>query len=133
MNDDVYASLWGHIEALRTTLLKVAAIIAASAFLCFLCSSLILSFLQTPLHLSRDTGINKIELFTQTNTPTSPQHFALPAGSFMHPDLSSGLTLDATGSYTLHPGGRAIFSQPAGLVLLGPLEGFAISMKVSFW
>lgn len=47
--DDTYLSLWEHIGALRTTLLRVLGIIAIAFFLCFLNYESILSALQSPL------------------------------------------------------------------------------------
>lgn len=132
--NESFASFWDHIEALRRSFIRILSIIAAATIICFAFHEQIISFLTSPLQQTENG--ERLESYRIRN-PDLQKNLSttLPQNSLYFDDLSKGVTLINKNSYLISPGGQLVYGKavPQKLILLSPLEGFLISLKISFW
>lgn len=133
--EETAETIWSHVSSLRKTLLRVFAIIVAGALICFLFYDSLLNFLTSPLNNREAMQIfteQKIEFFQIKNRSLQQQHYSLPVDAIVKDVFSVQQT--SPGEFLIAPGGiltyeKAISNGPS-LVVLGPLEGMLIAIKV---
>lgn len=134
--EDDFASLWGHVEALRSSFIRILSIIAAATIICFVFHEPIISFLTKPISqkLQQSPRGERLESYRIHNSTTKIKTITLPEKSLYFADLSQNVTV-SNDSYSIAPDGQLIYAKKAShsLILLSPLEGFLISLKISFW
>lgn len=57
MDDEVYASFWGHIEALRAVFVRILCVVAVGTLLCFFNYEAIFTLLKFPLRASPEQNL----------------------------------------------------------------------------
>jgi len=133
---DLFASFWGHIEALRGTLLRVLTIICASVFLCLLFHDTLISWLTHPLQ-QQSSDQERLESVRVYNHDLSTKSVTLPEKSVISWELSSQAKQLTATNYELSPGGHLVYMTPIipyrNLVILNPLEGIWVAFKISLW
>lgn len=134
--DDLYAPLWDHIEELRRTLLRVFAIIAIGILLSFLFYQPLIDFFTYPLQNNKllQEG-ESLHPYRFVNNEKTDQVFTLPEGAVLF-SSSSNNTQDVSSAHVLAPGESLFYAKPISprsLIVLGPLEGLLMILKLSFW
>jgi sec-independent protein translocase protein TatC len=133
---EAFFSFWSHIEALRRSFLKILCIITIATFVCFIFHEPIVSFLIKPIsqELQHSTNEEQLEAFRIHNSSQKSKIILLPEKSLYLADLSRNVTV-INNSYSIAPWGQLVYAKTAsqGLILLSPLEGFLISLKISVW
>jgi len=138
-DNEVYATFWGHIEELRKTLLKVAAIIIIAVLISFIFYRPLITFLTAPLGSFNKPNILREELLEQKrvyNHSTSNRTFTLPEEALPPFVFTGEMTPISERTYSLQPGSSISYSKTkpdSQLVLLTPLEGISTAIKMSFW
>lgn len=135
-NDEEYAPLWEHVEALRNTLVKVIATIFISFLVAFYFYPTLIHLLTTNLP-SKDAELSllqteRVEQLRITNHSHKTQNYQLPPGA----KLISASLQNEQGLLQLPPQESAEFTYPVApkkLLILSPPEGLITAMKVSFW
>ncbi len=134
--DDSDGSLWGHVEELRQTLIRVLVTIVGATILCFVFYQQILAFLTLPLSWQAQPAATSYQVIRErvVNQGHSSLAYALPADrSLIASDSTKELS---TGYYELSPGGWLEVEWLKArdqLVLLGPIDGFRVVLQASFW
>lgn len=135
--NEALASFWGHLEDLRRTLLRVLLIIVSFVAVCFICYEPILSILNRPLSEANAATAHeeRLEYFRIHNSGSATKKIFLPEKAQISIQLSDSIKFEE-GSHHILPGGSLVYTKSSPtqeLVLLGPLEGILMSIKISFW
>lgn len=139
MDNMEYDSFWGHVEALRTTFLRVISIIAIGAVLCFFNYESIFSILKIPLRPQEASasGIERLETFRFVNKDKNGISKTLPEGATLAGTADPSIQKIGTSEYLIPAGKTLTYTQPVretpDLFLLSPLEGLLTSIKISLW
>lgn len=139
MNEDL-ASFWDHLEELRKTLVKIAWVLLLGMGIAFTFSEPILKFLAKPLEPLNPLNNSNLKTFTektyrQIHTGKDNLIMQLPEGSIIKHLSPSTKRLDES-RILLSPGDSiewSVFESQAPFLILSPLEGFSMSLKISFW
>lgn len=136
--NEIFSSFWGHIEELRRTFLRILLIIAVSVVASFLFYEPLISVLKSPLNNPQNSSFKeeKIEYFRFSNNAKIPKTITLLDNNDVHLNLSKDVHLVKGESYEVGPEGSLVYTKKRPsqeLVVLGPLEGFLIALKTSFW
>lgn len=128
-------SIWEHIAQFRTVLLRVFAVILAGSILAFCFHKEIFSLLTFPL--KSNTPLSYQEIKKERISNPTPENQIISLGS---KNIVSSYVVSATelqpGVFRLSPNGvlEVEYTIPKNsLILLSPLEGFLVSMKISLW
>lgn len=136
--DFLHAPLWNHVSELRRTSLYIAVIIATAIVICFLFSNSIIAYLASPLQQKEPAPLldKAVEWRCLYNPTEIPQEATLsPEAQFLSHN-NSGVEQIEIHTFRLAPQSTLYYSKPSHflpLVILGPVEGLLIAMKVSFW
>lgn len=137
--DESYANFWEHVEAFRSTLIKIAAIIFISSLLAFCFYPTLISLLtaNVPMEGTQSSFLHteRLEHLRITNPGRSEALYAIPSEVQLI-STSHRLTMTDSGQILLKPGQSIEFTRSLPthkLPILSPTEGFATSLKVSFW
>lgn len=138
--NEAFASFWGHIEELRRTLLRVLIIIISSVIACFLCYKPIISLLKAPLIFQQDSSSlheGSLEYRHIYNPSSEAKTIDLQGKHLLSIDLSEKTRKISNDSYEIEAGGTLVYAKPItrtqDLVVMGPLEGILIALKISLW
>lgn len=130
-------SFWEHVEAFRKTLLRAFAIIGLFFIGCLFCYPTISSFISKPLTTnSKELSHEKLSFERIKNNTTFSQIYTLNSKDKEITPSAATIEKFSEDSYLIPPGEYLdiIKKEPLEqLVLLGPLEGITITLKVSFW
>lgn len=132
------ASFWEHLEELRRVLIKIAWVVLIGTVVAFAFSESILSFLTSPLKSTYSSQEKKLETYevktyrlinngSKATTVSLPDHGSLK---------SSSQTKIVENTIILSPNEFVEWEQTQtlqNLLLLGPIEGFSTSLKISLW
>lgn len=138
MNNESFeggATFWEHVEELRQTVIRALFIIAAGVGVSlYFYQSLfhLLTFPLSPSGLEHET----IHYERIVNTSLNQRILDLNDPAIKQIQPSEGVKELETGKYQLPPGGRILLekSSPANqLMVLGPIDGMCITLKVCFW
>lgn len=133
---DVFAHLWGHIEALRRTLLSVLAIVCAAVILCLMFHDTLISWLTLPLQ-GQPVHQERLEYIRVYNHDPHIKSVTLPENSVISWELSPHANQLTPTTYELSPGSHLVYAAPIlphhNLVILNPLEGIWVAFKISLW
>lgn len=139
MDSDLYASFWGHVEQLRSTLVKIGVIICVAVAIAFAFHTPLIRWLTLPSNLSPSSSLEQeiIQTIYVSNNSNEEMTFSLPDGAISPASLSNGTREVSSQTYAIAPEASLTFLQkiPQGtsLVLLGPLEGVLVAIKISLW
>ena len=132
-------SFWDHIQELRSSLLKVCCVILCAVILCFIFSDSLLIFFQKPIAstMSKKSQFESLEYKRILNSLEIASEVRVPEGEVIYPLSSKGVEQIAKDTYILQSGAFLVFSKVVNttpsLVLLGPLEGLCVALKLSFF
>lgn len=133
------SSIWNHLEELRSTFIKIFWVILLGTGIAFFFHPSIVQFLSKPLtnQLSHATSLETYEIKLQRviNSGKELKIHELPQGSSLK-YLSPGAKELEKGKIKLEPQSYAEWEQSfptPKLLILGPIEGLSISLKVSLW
>lgn len=134
------SSLWDHLEELRSTLIKIAWVILIGVGIAFAFHQPILHYLTKPLHhltASKQASLEvyDVKIHRTINTANDFEIFDLPEGSSLK-YLSPQVRTIGKEQFYLPPNSYVEWEQikPAqNLLILGPIEGFSTSLKISLW
>ncbi len=133
------SSFWGHISALRRTLIQIFAIIAAGALISLLFYQEVFALVAYPLQNSifRNSTLESHEIKYERiyNSSSQTQFYTLPPSANAAMKLSEGVSEIEPHLYAIPSKGSLEIehSLPHSLVVLGPLDGMFASFKISFW
>lgn len=142
MNDDEqYASIWGHVEEFRQRGLKALSVMAIGIMISFFFYEPLISFLTSPLIAESShhekLHIEHLEQVRVSNKTRTTSLFKLPQQAIKPVTLPEGVEEISLNMYKIPSGKEFVFSKTIEnsphLVVLGPLEGVFIAMKVSIW
>lgn len=133
---EYWASFWEHVDDLRQTLLRSLIIIGIGFIL-------LLGFYQPIFQLLTDHSlksiqphllqqkIQRIEIF---NPSTESQLFKAPLHASIVSKISS-FHKDQEEYYLIAPGETFVYDEktPSSLLIMGPIEGLVLVMKICFW
>lgn len=142
--NEAFASFWGHIDALRHTFLRILLIIISSVILCFVFHEPLISFLTKPFSFAPVGHADieeRLEYLRIHNTEITPRKVVLSNSAMLSSDLSHDVNIDIDSEgrriYIIESQGTLVYAQTIEkaheLVILSPLEGIMISMKMSLW
>lgn len=135
-----FSSFWDHLDELRSTLIKIAWVVLIGTVTAFVFHQPILQFLTKPLHTLAPFHHSSLEAYDvkihrSINTGNDFETFELPEGGSLK-YLSPQVRNIGKDQYYLPPQSYVDWEQakPAqNLLILGPIEGFSISLKISLW
>jgi sec-independent protein translocase protein TatC len=132
--NEVWKGFWGHIEDLRTTLLKIFCIIGMGFILILLFYQPLFNALTSNWDQNNSSAHrHKIQNERIVNVSLSSQVYLLPPGAV----ITNKEDLDWTGpdQVRLAPSKSVDYTIPLNhrLLILSPLEGVILTLKVSFW
>jgi sec-independent protein translocase protein TatC len=133
MSDDS-ATLWDHLEDLRSTLIKMGWVVLIFTLAAFALNEPLLQYLKKPLHTD-SLIVQEIKTHRVINTQSESQIFQVPPYG-IYKSSKNAVRLANTASYELSPGGKLEWEESSALgelLLLSPMEGFTTSLKVSLW
>lgn len=131
MESSAVASVWEHLDELRSTLLRMLLILAAGLAIALFFHQELLTFFTAPFeNLHNQLYSEDIQRKRLTNHTLHPIEYTLPKeASLWHGDenvrkvsLAAGEAIDIALPVKSHR-----------LALLAPLEGMTISLKICFW
>lgn len=131
MIDEVPASFWEHLDAFRSTLIRMLWTVIIGLVLCFGFSQHLIQFLTAPyqqhspiqsLRFERIYNPEKIPVTYQTQPGTYIQSAVAPLAAPPRIELAPHSAMDLL-----------IPNSPERLVMLSPVEGMLASFKVSLW
>lgn len=134
------SSVWDHLEELRRTLIKMAWVILLGTGAAFAFHQSIVEFLTEPLQTLTTFHHSKLETYDlkthrTINTGKEPIFFEIPEESVLK-NLSPEAQSIENQRFLLPPQGYIEWESAKpiqNLLILSPIEGFATSLKVSFW
>lgn len=134
------SSFWDHLDELRSTLIKIAWIVLIGTTTAFIFHQPILHFLTKPLQTLAPFHHSSLEAYDvkihrSINTGNDFETFELPEGGSLK-YLSPQVRNIGKDQYYLPPHSYVDWEQakPAqNLLILGPIEGFSMSLKISLW
>ncbi len=127
-------SFWEHVEELRSTLIKCLLAVALAAAAAFLCFDQIYPLITSPLKSQRPLTKSIVIKQRLKNSRGVEQTIQKPPGTMTSISKGSGFTEE--GFVILPPDGVIeweVEKDPTDLILLGPMEGIASSLKISLW
>lgn len=134
--DDSAASVWEHLDDLRSTLLCIFYIITAGLALSLLFYSSILNLLLSPLSSEPiNLEIHEVRHQQVINSSSQAQLYTLSIDQ-QFIKSSDGVQEISPLTYSLSPNSSLEFSttqKSQSLALLGPLEGMKTTLKICFW
>lgn len=138
--EEAAASIWHHVGELRSSVVRILCTIMIAVLLCFINYDHLISFLQKPLHPNDSKGglhTEQLEYQRVVNNDSDAHVFTLPHGATPLLNPSKQITQTASDTFLLSSGDELVYFTSAPsihhLVLLGPLEGMLVAMKVSLW
>lgn len=133
---DLFSSFWGHIEALRQTLLRVLGIICAAMILCLFFHDSLITWLTQPL-AGQPLQQERLESIRIYNHDSKPKKITIPENGVISRELSPHAKQLSPTSFELLPSTHLVYSAPVlsnrNLVILNPLEGIWVTFKISLW
>lgn len=136
-DDEAYYTFWGHVEAFRKTLLTIAGIIGMGFIGAFLFYESLFHFVIPSPQPHQASFIKEtIQQERLTNPTQALLIYHLPPGSRLKAK-SETVHEPNDHKYELGPGAyveyEVVIQEKAQLVLLSPLEGLSLAIKLSFW
>lgn len=135
--DEAIAPFWDHVEELRRLLVRILFIIIAGVACSFFFYTSIIHFFTAPLQKGRasleEQTLTRIKI---TNREAKEISYRLPPDSAALEELSPETTAQSNGSFLIPPNGHIIYQKAEStpkLMILGPLEGFSITLKICLW
>lgn len=131
--EEIYVGLWDHIDDLRSTLLKIFFIIALGFITALLFHESIIQFF-IPSTTYPEVQKEKIEYERVRNLGQREIYYTLPSHVSPFSVINSSLVENST--YKIYPGGYVEYEKKVvepQLVLLSPLEGLTVTLKICFW
>ncbi len=136
-----HAPFWEHVNALRSTILRIMTLIALGMVLSFFFYSTIISFLTSPLNKERSAATlasteERIEHIRLKNDGPKILTYQLPHNLIDITQMSPNIERIGLKTLLIPPESWVTFTQPINstqLVVLGPLEGMLIAFKTSLW
>lgn len=134
------ASFWEHLDELRNTLVKVAWVIFIGMGTAFVFHQPLLNFLTKPINALNSSSNASLEnydvnMHRTMNAGRDFEIFELPKGSHLK-YVSDGAKRIDENQVHLPPDSYVEWEQARplqNLLILGPIEGLSISLKISFW
>lgn len=130
-----WLSIWEHLSALRRTFFCCCAIILVGMLCAFCFYQELFSLLTSPLQNSHSLQREQIYRERLYNGSSEPIEYTVPAHAKVVRDLAMVQEI-SPGRYLIPPHTSLDLehARPMNqLILLGPLEGFMTSLKMSFW
>lgn len=137
-----FAPFWTHVEELRRTFLQMLAIALIGMIACFAAYGPLLNYLTAPFDNAAKTSSTAFREETVQhkriiNESNQPQTYIIPEKTWPLEPLPPGLQQLGHKKFVIPPKQALLvaIAQPPSknLVLLGPLEGLLIAIKVSLW
>lgn len=133
-------SFWEHLEDLRSTLIKILWVVLIGTSIAFVFHQPVIQFLTYPLENSlslhqTNVEVHEVKVFRTVNKGKDPIIFDLPEGGLIK-NLSTGVHPVEGNQFNLSQSSYVEWEQnrpTQHLYILGPLEGFSTSLKVSLW
>jgi sec-independent protein translocase protein TatC len=135
--DELSATFWEHIDALRRMLICVLCIVIAGVSLCLYFYTPLLQFILAPLEPQK-TALQTYEIKHRhiINSSDRTLSYDLPNTNYTVVNHSPDVQQMSATTYNLPKGGsvEVTSSEPSTpLALLSPLEGMKTTLKVCFW
>ena len=131
---DHFASFWEHFQELRHTVLSCLLIVAIGTSCAFAFKKEVFSFFTDSLQTSAPFIIEEVKRERIENGGKDAAIYHLPHGSTLL-SMSTGIEELTPAVYRIPPAGVITIERPCcsekGLILLSPLEGLLLSLKVS--
>lgn len=135
--DELSATFWEHVDALRSVLIWIVCTVLIGICLALYFYSSLLHFLLSPLNSSipalRTYEVKHQRIFNETH---ADQLYSLPNESTTIVHTSSDVTPLSPTSFTLPSGSYIDIATPVNpspLALLTPLEGMKTTLKICVW
>lgn len=127
-------AFWDHFEELRTVLIKVIFIILCFTGAAFFFHKEILESLSSKI-AQENSFVSEIKTHKIANNQESTIVFTLPKNSSVSSTEGSVIQINDS-TYFIPPNSALIWQQQEllkPLFILSPIEGFSVSLKLSFW
>jgi sec-independent protein translocase protein TatC len=133
LNEESYFTFWGHIEELRTTVLKLFLFIGLGFIVALWFYKSIFHFLIPPS--SEHYIKEKLERERVFNPSLDAIMYSPPLGAQVE-SLQEGVQFMGNNYYRIQGGAYLSYETPVSvnkLLIINPLEGIMLSFKLSFW
>ncbi|MBA3721462.1 MAG: twin-arginine translocase subunit TatC [Parachlamydiaceae bacterium] len=141
-NEESFQGLWGHVEELRKTLLRMLIIILAGFLIVLLFYQSIFSLLS-PQNSNESNLSNQQSNLTKqllqrervVNSSNKSIFFTLPDGAHII-ETETNVPHGGHHNFEIKPRNYIVYEIPVNttkLLILSPLEGFVLTLKICFW